>query len=300
MTASVTPRRPPGPRRRRQRSDAGRQVPPHGIVGRAGPQRDVAVDRFEIVGTAGRDEFVEREAHRLGEPDVTGQLVRVLEIELRERFAVELPPDETAAAHLVTRLVGAGRTWRADDPGEHDHHHERSEDDDRVPRRHRPHRRCAGGRHLTLVGHVEEASHRVSVVNRMSLRTAVAHRNLLYLLSMKELRTRYRKSVLGWTWSLLNPLSQMVIFTVVFLYIFQRQPPIGDPSGLKIFPLYFLAGLLPFQFFSISVSASIGSVQEGASLIKKVAFPHEHLVLSIIVAQFVTLMIELAVLAWRS
>ncbi len=131
----------------------------------------------------------------------------------------------------------------------------------------------------------------------MSLRTAVAHRNLLYLLSLKELRTRYRKSVLGWTWSLLNPLSQMVIFTVVFLYIFQRQAPIGDPSGLKVFPLYFLAGLLPFQFFSISVSASIGSVQEGASLIKKVAFPHEHLVLSIIIAQFVTLLIELAVLS---
>ena len=126
----------------------------------------------------------------------------------------------------------------------------------------------------------------------MSLRTAVAHRNLLYLLSMKELRTRYRKSVLGWAWSLLNPLSQMVIFTVVFLYIFLRQPPVGDPSGLEIYPLYFLAGLLPFQFFSISVSAAIGSVQEGASLIKKVAFPHEHLVLAIVVAQFVTLMIE--------
>ena len=131
----------------------------------------------------------------------------------------------------------------------------------------------------------------------MSLRTAVAHRNLLYLLSLKELRTRYRKSVLGWTWSLLNPLSQMVIFTVVFLYIFLRQPPVGDPSGLEIFPLYFLAGLLPFQFFSISVSASIGSVQEGSSLIKKVAFPHEHLVLAIVIAQFVTLMIEMAVLA---
>ncbi|MFK7919965.1 MAG: ABC transporter permease [Ilumatobacter sp.] len=131
----------------------------------------------------------------------------------------------------------------------------------------------------------------------MSLRTAVAHRNLLYLLTLKELRTRYRKSILGWAWSLLNPLSQMVIFTIVFLYIFERQPPVGDPSGLNTFPLYFLAGLLPFQFFSISVSASIGAVQEGASLIKKVSFPHEHLVLSIVGAQFATLMIEAAVLA---
>ena len=51
----------------------------------------------------------------------------------------------------------------------------------------------------------------------MSLRSAAAHRNLLYLLSLKELRTRYKKSVLGWAWSLLNPLTQMLIFTVIFL-----------------------------------------------------------------------------------
>ncbi|MEI2655549.1 MAG: hypothetical protein V9G12_26005 [Microthrixaceae bacterium] len=92
----------------------------------------------------------------------------------------------------------------------------------------------------------------------MSLRTAAAHRNLLYLLSMKELRTRYKKSVLGWAWSLLNPLTQMAIFTVIFLYVFKATPPVGDPSGLKNFPLYFLSGALPFNFFSISVGVSIG------------------------------------------
>ena len=116
----------------------------------------------------------------------------------------------------------------------------------------------------------------------MSLRTAVAHRNLLYLLSLKELRTRYRKSVLGWTWSLLNPISQMLIYSFVFLVVFGATAPIGDPSGLQIYPLYFLSGLLPFQFFSMSVTTSIGVVEGNASLIKKVAFPHEHLVLSLI------------------
>lgn len=130
----------------------------------------------------------------------------------------------------------------------------------------------------------------------MSLRSAVAHRNLLYLLSLKELRTRYKKSVLGWAWSLLNPLTQMMIFTVIFLYVFKATPPVGDPSGLKNFPLYFLSGALPFNFFSISVGVAIGSVQGGAGLIKKVQFPHEHLVFSVIVAQFVTLLIELLVL----
>lgn len=130
----------------------------------------------------------------------------------------------------------------------------------------------------------------------MSLRTAAAHRNLLYLLSLKELRTRYKRSVLGWGWSLLNPLSQMAIFSFVFLVVFRAEPHVGDPSGLQNFPLYFLAGVLPFNFFSISVSTAIGAVHGGSSLIKKVPFPHEHLVFSVIVAQFVTLLIELAVL----
>jgi ABC-type polysaccharide/polyol phosphate export permease len=131
----------------------------------------------------------------------------------------------------------------------------------------------------------------------MSLRSAVAHRNLLYLLSLKELRTRYRKSLLGWTWSLLNPISQMIIFSVLFLVIFGGNAPRAASSGLENFPLYFLSGLLPFQFFSISVGVSIGAVQGGAGLIKKVAFPHEHLVLSIVIAQLVTVCIELLVLS---
>lgn len=130
----------------------------------------------------------------------------------------------------------------------------------------------------------------------MSIRNAVAHRNLLYLLSLKELRTRYKRSLLGWLWSLLNPLTQMAIFSVIFLVVFVQKAPLGDPSGLKSFPLYFLSGFIPFNFFSIAVGVSIGQVQGGASLIKKVAFPHEHLVLSIIVAQFVTMLIEVAVL----
>lgn len=124
----------------------------------------------------------------------------------------------------------------------------------------------------------------------------MAHRNLLYLLSAKELRTRYRKSVLGWAWTLLNPLSQMVIFSFVFLVAFKQQAPVGTNSGLQSFPLYFLAALLPFQFFSISVTAAIANVTGNSGLISKVAFPHEHLVLSIVFAQLVTFGIELAVL----
>ena len=121
----------------------------------------------------------------------------------------------------------------------------------------------------------------------MSLRTAMAHRNLLYLLSLKELRTRYKKSVLGWAWSLLN---------IIFTYVFGQNPLAGDPSGLKNFPLYFLCGLLPWNFFATTTSTAMGNVQNGAGLIKKVTFPHEHLVFSVVVAQFVTLLIETIIL----
>jgi len=131
----------------------------------------------------------------------------------------------------------------------------------------------------------------------MSLRTAVAHRNLLYLLALKELRTRYRKSLLGWAWTLLNPISQVIIFSFVFLVAFRQPPPIGKPSGLESFPLYFLAGLLPFSYFSISVTTGIGSIAGNASLISKVSFPHEHLSLSVIAAQLATFLIELSVLS---
>ena len=124
----------------------------------------------------------------------------------------------------------------------------------------------------------------------------MAHRNLLYLLSLKELRTRYKKSVLGWAWSLFNPLSQMLIFTVIFTYVFNARALPGDPSGLKSFPLYFLCGLLPWNFFAITTSVAMSNVQSGSGLIKKVSFPHEHLVFSVLIAQFVTLLIETAIL----
>ncbi len=130
----------------------------------------------------------------------------------------------------------------------------------------------------------------------MSLRTAAAHRNLLYLLALKELRTRYKKSALGWLWSLLNPISQMVIFTIIFTYIFKQTPQAGDPSGLKNFPLYFLSGLLPWNYFSITTLYAMSNMQSSSSLIKKVAFPHEHLVFSVALSQMVTFLIESCIL----
>ena len=67
-------------------------------------------------------------------------------------------------------------------------------------------------------------------------RVAVA-RELLWNMTLRELRTKYRTSALGWTWSMLNPLATVAIYTFVFGHLFQAQAPVGDPSGVKSFAL---------------------------------------------------------------
>ena len=108
-------------------------------------------------------------------------------------------------------------------------------------------------------------------------RVAAAH-ELLWNLTLRELRTKYRRSVLGWTWSMLNPLATVAIYTFVFGHLFQAQAPKGDPSGITIFALYLLCGLLPWNFFMLVTNTGMGSLIANAALVRKVAFPREVLV----------------------
>jgi ABC-type polysaccharide/polyol phosphate export permease len=131
----------------------------------------------------------------------------------------------------------------------------------------------------------------------MSLRETVSNRELLWNLTLRELRTRYRRSFLGWAWSMLNPLATMVIFTIVFSVVFKAQPPTGHPSGLHSYPLYLLCGLLPWNFFALSVGSAMGTLLGNAGLVKKVWFPREILVVSSTTSLLVSLGIELGVLS---
>jgi ABC-2 type transport system permease protein len=121
-------------------------------------------------------------------------------------------------------------------------------------------------------------------------------RELTLNLTLRELRGKYKRSVLGWTWSLLNPLSTMVIFSVIFSVFLKVQPPTGDPSGLHSFALFLLCGLLPWNFFATGTTASMGSLIANSNLIKKVYFPREILVASTIGAVLVAFCVEMAVL----
>jgi ABC-type polysaccharide/polyol phosphate export permease len=123
-----------------------------------------------------------------------------------------------------------------------------------------------------------------------------ARRELLWNLTLREMRGRYKRSVLGWGWSMLNPLATMAIYTVIFSVFLPTNPEPGHPSGLHVYALYLMCGLLPWNFFAISVAVGMGSVVSNGGLVKKVAFPREHLVLATVSAGLMTFGIELAVL----
>jgi len=126
-----------------------------------------------------------------------------------------------------------------------------------------------------------------------SLRT---HRELFMNFMMRELRTRYRSSILGWTWSLLNPVALTMVYAIVFSRFLKVTPAPGDPSGMKIFAFFLLAGILPWNFLGNALNTGMASLIGARSLIQKVDFPRELTVLGPVAALSVSLAIELGVL----
>lgn len=120
-------------------------------------------------------------------------------------------------------------------------------------------------------------------------------RELIVNLTLRELRSRYKRSVLGWAWSMLNPLATVAIYTVVFKYFFKAPGPVGRPSGLKNFSIYLFVGLTAWNFFNTTVNGAMASLVGNAGLIKKVYFPREGLVLAVAASNAVSFLIELGV-----
>ena len=107
------------------------------------------------------------------------------------------------------------------------------------------------------------------------------YRELLNELTMREIKQRYKQSVLGYAWVILNPFFQMLVMAFVFSII-MRIPNLGVP-----YPIYLYAGLLPWTLFSSSLIASTNSLVSNAGLITKIYFPREIFVISNIMAKIV-------------
>ena len=95
----------------------------------------------------------------------------------------------------------------------------------------------------------------------------VKYRALINQLVQRDIKTKYRRSVLGLLWTVLNPLLMMTVLSIVFSYFFSRY---GDVEN---FPVYLLCGQVIFNFFNESTSIAMGPIVHSGELIKKVYVP---------------------------
>lgn len=120
------------------------------------------------------------------------------------------------------------------------------------------------------------------------IRELWASREILVNLSRKELRVKYKSSVLGVLWSMLSPALYLVVFYVVFTYFL--------PNEVQDFPVYLLSGLIPWTLFSASMIRGTEVIVGNAQLVTKVAFPREVLPLGVVGANLVNFAFQLGVL----
>src|SRR5665213_116785 len=118
----------------------------------------------------------------------------------------------------------------------------------------------------------------------------VHYRDLLYTLTMHRVNVRYKQSVLGIAWAVLQPFTLMIIYTVIFSYIV-KMPSDGAP-----YAIFAYAALLPWTSFSTALTTATGGVVSNANLVSKVYFPREILTLSYILSALVDLSIASVVM----
>lgn len=116
------------------------------------------------------------------------------------------------------------------------------------------------------------------------LRGIYQYRDLIYQLVRRDIVTRYKRSVLGIAWTMLQPLGMMVIMTIVFSNLFQT---------IKGYPTYILSGLVAWTFFSQTTTATIHQVVWGGALFRRIYLPHTSFAVSAICTGVVNLALSL-------
>lgn len=120
-------------------------------------------------------------------------------------------------------------------------------------------------------------------------------RYMLRMMAMRELKSTYVGSVFGVAWAVISPLFQLLIYGIIFGVFFNARPAAG--YGTDSYMLYLLCGLVPWQFFSQTVTATSRSVSGNMSLVKKaVAFPSEILPVVTVISNLLSHVISLVIL----
>lgn len=112
--------------------------------------------------------------------------------------------------------------------------------------------------------------------------------DLLYELVLRDLKLRYRRSVLGLLWTLLNPLAQLLVLNLVF----SRVLPLNIPN----YPLFLFTGLLAWNWFQASLYAGTGSIVDNRELIRRPGFPDAVLPVVTVVSYFIHFLLALPIL----
>ncbi len=121
------------------------------------------------------------------------------------------------------------------------------------------------------------------------IREIIAYRNLLKNLVIRDLKARYKNSVLGIVWSLLNPLLMMTVYTVLFTVLIPNE-------DIKIYPIFILVGLIPWQFHTATLMSGTGSIVNNSAIIKKVYFPRILLPTAAMLSNFVNFLLASVIL----
>jgi homopolymeric O-antigen transport system permease protein len=124
----------------------------------------------------------------------------------------------------------------------------------------------------------------------VDLKSLWAYRDLLYFLTWRDVKVRYKQTVLGVAWAVIQPLFTMIIFTIFFGRLAQL-PSDGIP-----YPLFACAAILPWTFFSNAVTNSGASLVGSANLITKVYFPRMIIPASAVAAGLIDLMVAFGLL----
>lgn len=119
------------------------------------------------------------------------------------------------------------------------------------------------------------------------IKEVYSYKEMLLNLVRRDLRTRYKGSILGFFWTFLNPLLQLIVYTIVFSEIMRID--------IENFYLYLFIGLVPWTFFQSSILGGAGSIIVNKDLVKKVYFPKEVIPISVVTTNFMNMMYTMAI-----